>query len=339
MSSQQKALIYPARFAPFKVETFPKPSIGPDEVLIKIISSGLNPIDWEIQKYGIFFLEFPAILGEDAAGYIDEIGKNVTSFIKGDRVIAQGLFNQYGGAYAEYLAVPAELVAKIPESMSFNKAASIPLAIGTAACANGIGLTPPWTPGGEGKYKGQGILVLGGSATVGQSVIQLAKLSGFDPIVVTASPHNEQFVKSFGATHVIDRHSDVVPELQRGFPKGFKYIYDAIGISSTQRIAWSVLASEGSLAVVNPLEDWLVTEIEKDKTKEVVYVYGIMYVHRDLGRGLFAALGEYLEAGKIKPTEIEVLPNGLAGVADGLKKLEAQLVSGKKLVVRPSETP
>ncbi|KAF8510033.1 hypothetical protein JB92DRAFT_2728841 [Gautieria morchelliformis] len=128
----------------------------------------------------------------------------------------QGALKNDKATFQEYTTVPAEIIAKIPENISFDQAASIPLAISTAAiglynpiCNRGAGLIPPWEPTGKDKYKGQGMLIFG-SSSVGQFAIQLARLSGFSPIVVTASLHNSDLAKSLGATHLIDRKMDDV---------------------------------------------------------------------------------------------------------------------------------
>ena len=122
---------------------------------------------------------------------------------------------------------------KIPPNITVDQAAAIPLCLGTAALGlyakrgnrGGAGLTPPWEEGGRGKYNGQPILVFGGSSSVGQygkgililvdvvliillsSVIQLAKLSGFSPIITTSSLAHADYLKSLGATYVLDRNA------------------------------------------------------------------------------------------------------------------------------------
>jgi NADPH:quinone reductase-like Zn-dependent oxidoreductase len=88
----------------------------------------------------------------------------------------QGFFTNDKATFQEYTTVPAEIVAKIPENVTFDEAASIPLGLATAAVGfydttpgkGGAALTPPWEAAGAGKYKGQGTLILGGSSSVGQ---------------------------------------------------------------------------------------------------------------------------------------------------------------------------
>jgi len=86
MAAQQKALLVPAKFADFVVGSKSIPKPGPGELLVKICSTSLNPADWKIHKYGLFIEEFPAVLGLDLAGDVEEVGEGVTTFVKGDRV-------------------------------------------------------------------------------------------------------------------------------------------------------------------------------------------------------------------------------------------------------------
>ena len=82
----QKALNLDAKFGKFIVDAAQVPKPGFGEILIKVKAAALNPIDWKIQKYGLFIEEFPAVLGADIAGDVEEIGEGVTDLQKGDRV-------------------------------------------------------------------------------------------------------------------------------------------------------------------------------------------------------------------------------------------------------------
>ena len=84
--SSQKALLLDVKFGKFNVDTVPVPKPGSGEILIKIKAAALNPVDWKIQKYGFLVETFPAILGTDIAGDVEEIGEGVTDFQKNDRV-------------------------------------------------------------------------------------------------------------------------------------------------------------------------------------------------------------------------------------------------------------
>ena len=83
---EHKALVIPEKQAPFVVKSVPTPKPGPGEFLVKVESAALAPFDWAVQVLGIIVEDYPAILGEDIAGTVVEVGEGVTRFKKGDRV-------------------------------------------------------------------------------------------------------------------------------------------------------------------------------------------------------------------------------------------------------------
>lgn len=86
MSRTQKALYLTKKFGDFVLQDAPIYKPGPGEILIKIQATSLNPVDWKIRKYGSFVEDYPAILGTDVAGDVEELGEGVKEFQKGDRV-------------------------------------------------------------------------------------------------------------------------------------------------------------------------------------------------------------------------------------------------------------
>ena len=82
----QKALLLHEKFGKLAVDTFPVPKPGPKDILVKVHAAALNPVDWKAHKFGVFIQTFPAILGTDISGDVEEIGEDVTDFKKGDRV-------------------------------------------------------------------------------------------------------------------------------------------------------------------------------------------------------------------------------------------------------------
>lgn len=86
MSSTHKALLLEKKFGGYAVGDIATPKPGPGELLVKVHAAALNPVDWKIQKYGIFIETFPAILGSDVAGEVAELGEGVSGFKVGDRV-------------------------------------------------------------------------------------------------------------------------------------------------------------------------------------------------------------------------------------------------------------
>ncbi|KAH8074799.1 GroES-like protein [Cristinia sonorae] len=320
---------------------------GPGEVLIRVESTALNPVDWKVQVYGVFVNEYPAILGTDSAGVVVEVGEGVTNLAVGDRVFHQGWFTNRLATFKQFTISAAEIVAKIPDNITFDQAASIPVGLGATFIGlygklnvRGAGLVAPWQDGGLGKYAGQPIVVFGGSTSVGQYVLQFAKLSGFSPIITTASPRNAGLVKSLGATHFIDRSTppdDIISEVKKITGDPFEIVYDAVAEESTQNVAYDILSPGGILVLVLP------SNVDKSKitpTKRIVTTSGTVHNedNRELGVQLYSKLSDYLASGDLKPNRTETIPGGLSGIPNGLKRLQNNEVSGIKLTAHPHET-
>ncbi|TFK52217.1 GroES-like protein [Heliocybe sulcata] len=345
--TQQKALFLEAKHGAFAVRTRPVPSPKAGELLIRVDAASLNPLDWKIQKYGLYIDTFPAILGMDLSGTVEEVGEGVTGFAKGDKVFSPGQFSNDYAAYQQYALINPAFTVKIPSNLSLDEAATLPTCVATAAfglyasinesAPGGTGLTAPWD-GGRGKYAGKAILILGGASSVGQHVIEFAKLSGFSPIITTASPSSEGLVKSLGATHVIDRKlspADLKSAVSAVAASPFEVVYDTIALLDTQQIAYEHLAPGGTLVLTLPP----MVKIDESKKQRVFQVHGSPHFpsYREAGEQLYAAFPQLLESGDIKPNPVKVLPNGLEGIIEGLKVLEKG-VSGVKFVARPQET-
>ncbi len=188
-----------------QLEEVARPVPAADEILIKVMASGVNPVDWVIREgsNGLSaFLKLPMTLGCDAAGIVEETGSEVTAFQKGDAVYGETNFFA-DGSYAEYCAAKASQFALKPKSIGFNEAAGVPLA----------GLTA-WTALFEqGQLRaGQRVLIQGASGGVGSFAVQFAKARGAYVIGV-ASARNLEYVKQLGADEVIDYQSQKFEEL------------------------------------------------------------------------------------------------------------------------------
>nr|VWO96014.1 Conserved virulence factor C [Ganoderma boninense] len=336
MSSQQKALFLPSGGAPLVVQTTDIPKPKPGELLVKVEAAALNPIDWQIQAFGLFIEKYPCILGSDGAGTVVEAGEGVTSFAIGDRVAFQGALDpvqkSLSGTFAQYTLVIAQFAAKIPSNVSFDAASSIPIALPTAALVL-------YNEDPSNAYAGKSALVLGGSSSIGQYVIQLVRLSGFSPIVATASLHNAEYLKSLGATHVVDRNLPAeqlqaeVAKLGGGL---IDLVYDAVSLPETLPVGNALTAPQGDLVVVSPAG--LPQGGESSKKVHLAQGLLILPTNHVVGASLLAHLPKLLEDGDIKPNRTEVISGGLAGVTSGLERLKNKQVSGTKLVVFPQET-
>lgn len=176
-----------------------KPVIGNDEVLVKVVSVSINPVDVKSRAYEgvlnwIFEEKRPVVLGWDISGEVVETGKNVTDFKTGDEVFGMVNFFGKGNAYAEYVAAPAAHLALKPRNITHQQAAAASMAASTAYQAL-VDVAKV--------KKGSRVLVHAASGGVGHFAVQMAKHFGAYVIGVS-SGKNRDFVLSLGADEHID---------------------------------------------------------------------------------------------------------------------------------------
>jgi NADPH:quinone reductase-like Zn-dependent oxidoreductase len=218
-----KALILKSYNTPFVLEEIGKPEPVAGQVLVKIVASGINPLDLKIKSGAAVHAQvsLPAILGIDMAGLVEAVGEGVTSFKVGDEVYGMvGGVAGLPGTLAEYISVDANLLARKPRNLSFREAAALPLITITA-----------W----EGLVdranvsKGRTVLVHGGAGGVGHVAIQLARYKGAR-VFTTVRPDKNELVTSYGATP-IDYTTTGLEEYVREYTQGegFDIVLDTLG--------------------------------------------------------------------------------------------------------------
>lgn len=177
-----------------------KPIISDNEVLIKVHALGLNPVDYKLINEHSSSWSYPHILGLDAAGEIIKLGKNnPKNFKLGDRVFFHNDLTTQG-CYAEYAKAKYNVVANIPDNVSYEEAASV-------LCS---GLTAYSAIYRKTSLVGKkNILIHAGAGGVGTIAIQLAKIAGLK-VITTVSEHKKDIVKKLGADYIIDYHNEDV---------------------------------------------------------------------------------------------------------------------------------
>lgn len=238
------ARLYAYETAPV-VEEIATPDIGPDEVLVRVAASALNPLDVKLQQgamHGFFPLEFPYTVGTDLAGTIERVGSDVTGWSEGDQVVAR-VDPTKGGAMAEFAVVPSSYLVKAPGSLPIGQSAGIATTGGTAwqALVEVADLKP-----------GQTVLIHAGAGGVGSFAIQFARSLGAR-VIATASGSGLEVVKRLGADQVIDyRAEDFAANLS-----DIDVVLDTIG-GDTQERSFAVLRSGGVLvSTVSPPDEAL----------------------------------------------------------------------------------
>lgn len=185
------------------VGDYPKPEAGHGEVLVKVKAVSLNHLDIFVRR-GIpgRKLDLPHISGGDVAGVVEEIGSGVTNVNPGDRVLIDphipgkgALGEDTTGGLAEYVKVPAINLIPLPEDISFDEAAALPIAYGTAWR---MLIT-------QGRLQAnETIVILGASGGVGNAAVLIAKLAGARIIAAAGSDSKAEKLKELGADHVIN---------------------------------------------------------------------------------------------------------------------------------------
>jgi len=208
-----------------------------NQVIVNLHATSINPIDWKLREgylKAMLPFEFPIILGWDAAGVIEAVGSKVDHFKPGDRVFARPDTTNRG-TYAELTAVDAHLLAEIPDNISFEEAACVPLAGLTAwQCLFDFG----------GVKKGDKVLIHAGAGGVGTFAIQLAKNAGAY-VATTGGTSNVEFLKSLGADVVIDYKKENFESIL----EDFDFVLDSLG-GEIQEKSLFILKEGGKLASI-----------------------------------------------------------------------------------------
>ena len=233
-----------------KLQTLPVPAVGPNEVLIHVEWAGVgrwDPFEREGGFAKIFGIEpkFPYVIGSDGAGTVADVGDRVKGFTPGDRVYAFGLVNPKGGFYAEYAAVKAEEVSRIPGKLTSKEAGAMPVDAMTAlrGLDDTLGLKPD-----------ESVMIFGASGGIGHLAVQLAKRMGARVFAVASGSDGVALVKRLGADAVVDGHKDDIAAAARQFaPQGLDAALITAGGSAADK-ALSAVRAEGRVAYPNGVE-------------------------------------------------------------------------------------
>lgn len=333
----------------------PLPKLRPTYLLAKIEAIALNPTDWKHISGGNSAMG--GISGCDFAGTVVAVGEGVarTDLKPGDRIagVTHGSNQSQpeDGAFAEYAVAKADLVIKIPDSLSFERAATLPLGAGTVGQGlfqKALKLNLPTEP----STKGETVLIYGGSSATGSLGIQFAKLAGYH-VITTCSPHNTDFVKSLGADAVYDyRDPDVGKKINRDTNNSLKLIWDTISVKESAAICAEALSSDPTgtrYGTILPVK--LPGREGVETTFTFLYtVFGEAFTKAkrenpampedfEFGKKWFAIVADLLKEGKIKTHPEQVGEKGLEGALQGMQDMKEGKVSAVKLVYRVGETP
>ena len=280
------------------------PSPLPGELLVEVRTAGVNPVDWKIRSGmygGAKSGDLPAVLGSEVSGVVREVGKDVDGFAVNDEVF--GSVAPGSGGYAEYTLVTANAAAAKPPQVSFNDAATLPVAAATAY----DGVTQ------LGLKEGQTLLINGVSGGVGVAAAQIARDANIN-VIGTASEDKRELVESLGAT-LVPYGSGVAERVRQLLPDGVDAIFDLAGGDGLRAVA-DLLADR----------DKLISAGDPDTVDEL----GGHMIERDRTHRVLEIVGGLVADGKLDPHVEDVRP--LDEAADAIAAVEVGHAKGKVVI-------
>jgi len=313
-----KAIVY-TKFGPpevLRLQEMEKPAPKDNEVLIRIYATTVVKEDPDMRAspgFNGFLKPKHPILGQELAGEIESIGRDVTRFKPGDQVFGFDMF----GAYAEYKCIPENgALALKPTNLSYKEAASIP---------NGALTALPFLRDKGNVQSGQRVLIYGASGSVGVAAVQLAKYYGAN-VTGVCSTANLEWVKTLGADQVIDYTQENFN--QNG--KTYDIIFDTVGKCRFSACKGS-LTDEGIYLATVPTPAIMLHALRTAKSsgKKVRFVAAGLRPTREKIKDLLF-LTELIETGKIKPVIDRCYP--LEQMAEAHQYVEAGHKKGNVVI-------
>ena len=229
-----------------KLQTLPVPTLADSEVLIRLHTVGVGI--WETHMRTGWWPDgvptFPLILGTDGAGTIAAVGSRIRRFKIEQPVYAYSFANPKGGFYAEYVAVTADKVSRLPETLDLHCRGAVPTSGLTALQGIDTALRVK---------NGETLIVIGASGAVGSVAVQFAKLHGARVLAIASGPDGVELALRLGAEMAVDGRKDDVTAAARDSPKGADAILALAG-GPTLEHAIDALSPDGRVAYPNGVE-------------------------------------------------------------------------------------
>ncbi|HEV2374142.1 MAG TPA: zinc-binding alcohol dehydrogenase family protein [Streptosporangiaceae bacterium] len=242
----------------------PVPVPGPRDLLVQVEAVAVNPVDYKIRENADPGGEL-RVLGWDAAGTVVAVGEQVELFVVGDEVFYAGALDR-PGANARFHTVDERLAARKPTSLSFTKAAALPLTSLTAW----EGLFDHLRPPGTGT-----LLVTAAAGGVGSMVIQLARALTALTVIGTASrSQSAEFARQMGAHEIINHHRPLGPQLAEMAPGGVSYVFSTTGTERNLPAYAEALTPFGAIVAI---DDPATLPISVLKPKSISFHWEFMF--------------------------------------------------------------
>ena len=308
----------------------PSPEAG--EVLVKVYTAAVNPLDNMIVRGEVKLIvpyKLPLIMGNEFAGIVEKVGSSVTKFKVGDRVYGRMPLAKIG-AFAEYAAVAENALAIIPDYLSFDEAATVPLTALTAMQAFEI-MKPK---------SGETIFISGGTGSLGAMAIPIAKSLGLT-VYTNGSADNEERVKELGADRFIDykkeNYAEVLKDVDyvldtlgdRELPNEFKVLKRGGSLVSLRGLPNGRFAKRAGLSFIKQLLFKLAGSKYDKMAAAKNQTYDFLFVHEDGGQ--LEELSKIFNAENPLETSIDTIYT-LSQVNEALDKVKQGKSKGKTII-------
>ncbi|KAI5205052.1 GroES-like protein [Aureobasidium subglaciale] len=320
----------------------PVPKAEKGQVVIKVVYSGSNPKDW---KYPDMTKKGEMNQGDDICGTVHEVGEGVSEFKKGDRVFAFHQMLAPGGSYAEYAVAWAHTTAYLPDHVSFQEGAALPLASLTSALGlyDRLRLPQPWTPRKDDE-KPIPLVIYGASSSIGYYATQFAVRSNIHPIIGVAGrarSHVEKLLDPSKGDTIVD-YRDGDEAVQKGIKDALKgaelhHCFDGVSEKGSYTNVAKVMQDGGHITLVLPGRDF--SDCPGHVKQSITMVGDVHNEHKDFGSVFFRYIAKGVDEGWFKAQPQEEIAGGLNGVEQGLANLKSGKASAIKYVFKVADTP
>ncbi len=291
----------------FELAEVADPHIGPDTLVVRVVAAGLNPVDYKVREgylRGLIDTQFPVVPGWDVAGVVEKVGLDTPEFAVGDRILAYARADVVQhGSLAELMPVPVRTAAPLPEGLSFEDAAALPLA----------GLSALQSVERSGLTEGDTVLVHNAAGGVGSFAVQLARHRGAR-VIGTASAGKHDFVRSLGAEPV-EYGAPLVDQVRALAPDGIDVVLDYAGGDALD--STSQLLRDGGFVV----------SIADPRARDE---FGGVYAWVRPDAAQLAALAQLAADGSLRVERAATYP--LADAVEAYRELETGHTQGKIVV-------
>jgi len=281
----------------FSVYDIAMPKVGPQDLLIKIGATSVNPVDYKERQNRSAEGRDPEILGWDGAGVVKDMGSEVTGFKEGDRVFWAGELRRQG-TYAEYQAVDHRIVGHLPDSLDVALGAALPLTSLTAYEAIFKRLKIPQTGAGK-------VLIIGGAGGVGSIAIQLLRAETDAEVYATAGrEESKAWIKKMGAQHIVERNVINLHGESPELPK-FDYIFSTTHSDTYLKAFPLLLKPGGHLCLIDDPETFNIREFKlrsQTVSWELMFTPTLFDHDRESQGRILDRIGKLAEEGRIIST-------------------------------------